>query len=173
MLFLERSQKRQYVPKTYENGETRRQLLARSVHLLLMHSSKWTEVQQKRADVLFRLYPDIKECYDRYLELVQIYNLKTDHRPTLMTKLASQTILNYFDNRSTNASAESFNAKVKASGLRRSLPDARHRSRQIRRPAAQRKLRSSAQRLLSLLCASNAQKTIRAKHRARSKIVTI
>ena len=85
---LERSQKRQYVPKTYENGETRRQVLARSKHLLLMHSSKWTEVQQKRADVLFRLYPDIKECYDRYLELVQIYNLKTDHRPTLMTKLA-------------------------------------------------------------------------------------
>ena len=71
-------------------------------------------MQQKRADVLFRLYPDIKECYGRYLELVQIYNLKTDHRPTLMTKLASQTILNYFDNRSTNASAESFNAKVKA-----------------------------------------------------------
>ena len=85
---LERSQKRQYVPKTYENGETRRQVLARSKHLLLMHSSKWTEVQQKRADVLFRLYPDIKECYDRYLELVQIYNLKTDRRPTLMTKLA-------------------------------------------------------------------------------------
>ena len=27
---LEKSQKRQYVPKTYENGETRRQLLARS-----------------------------------------------------------------------------------------------------------------------------------------------
>ena len=31
---LERSQKRQYVPKTYENGETRRQILARSKHLL-------------------------------------------------------------------------------------------------------------------------------------------
>ena len=45
-------------------------------------------MQRKRADVLFRLYPDIKECYDRYLELVQIYNLKIDHRPTLMTKLA-------------------------------------------------------------------------------------
>ena len=95
-------------------------------------------MQHKRTDVLFRLYPDIKECYDRYLELVQIYNLKIDHRPTLMTKLAKwydrvykmklkcfntvlqtfmnnyQTILNYFDNRSTNASAESFNAKVKA-----------------------------------------------------------
>ena len=135
---LERSQKRQYTPKTYENGETRRQLLARSKHLLLMHCSKWSEVQQKRAEVLFSLYPDIKECYDRYLELVQIYNLRINDRPTLMTKLARwydrvykmklkcfntvlqtfmnnyQTILNYFDNRSTNASAESFNAKVKA-----------------------------------------------------------
>ena len=34
---LEISQKRQYVPKTYENGETRRQLIAMSKHLLLMH----------------------------------------------------------------------------------------------------------------------------------------
>ena len=101
-------------------------------------SGKRTEVQIKRAEVLFRLYPDIMECYDRYLELIDIYNLKTDHRPTLMTKLARlydrvwqmglkcfntvlqmfmnnyPTILNFFDNRSTNASAESFNAKVKA-----------------------------------------------------------
>ncbi|MEL1244271.1 hypothetical protein AAEO56_08380 [Flavobacterium sp. DGU11] len=28
-----------------------------------------------------------------------------------------QTILNYFDNKSTSASAESFNAKIKASGV--------------------------------------------------------
>ena len=135
---LGRSQKRQYIPKTYENGETRKQLLARSKHLLLMHCSKWSNVQQKRAEVLFNLYPDIKECYDKYLELVDIYNLKTNNRPTLMMKLARwydrvekmklkcfntvlqtfmnnyQTILNYFDNRSTNASAESFNANVKA-----------------------------------------------------------
>ena len=135
---LDKIQKRQYIPKTYENGETKRQILARSKHLLLMHSSKWSLVQQARADVLFRLYPDIKECYDRYLELVQIYNQRTNDRPKLMTELAKwydrvakmnlkgfntvlqtfsnnyQTILNYFDNRSTNASAESFNAKVKA-----------------------------------------------------------
>lgn len=135
---LDRSRKQQYIPKTYENGETRKQLLARSKYLLLMHCSKWSKVQQRRAEVLFNLYPDIKECYDRYLELVDIYNIKTDNRPTLMTKLARwydrvekmklkcfntvlqtfmnnyQTILNYFDNRSTNASAESFNAKVKA-----------------------------------------------------------
>lgn len=135
---LDKIQKKQYIPKTYENGETKRQILARSKHLLLIHSSKWSLVQQARADVLFRLYPDIKECYDRYLELVQVYNQRTNDRPKLMTDLAKwydrvakmnlkgfntvlqtfsnnyQTILNYFDNRATNASAESFNAKVKA-----------------------------------------------------------
>jgi transposase len=87
--------------------------------------------------VLFRHYPDIKTAYDRYLELVQIYNTLDASRPLLLTRLARwyervrkmqmksfntvletfmnnyDTILNYFDNRSTNASAESFNAKVK------------------------------------------------------------
>ena len=57
-----------------------------------------------------------------------------------------------------SASRQCLNAKVKALGLRRSLPDGWHRSRQIRRTTAQSKLRSSAQRLLRLLCASNAQK---------------
>lgn len=32
----------------------------------------------------------------------------------LKFRIGLETILNYFDNRSTNASAESFNAKVKA-----------------------------------------------------------
>ena len=36
-------------------------------------------MQHKRADVLFRLYPDIKECYDRYLELVQIFGMSDRH----------------------------------------------------------------------------------------------
>lgn len=120
------------------NGETRRQLLARSKRLLVIHPAKWTDTQKARADVLFRHYPDLKTAYDRYLELVDIYNTRDKPRPVLMTRLARWyervrqmhlksfntvletftnnyvTILNYFDNRSTNASAESFNAKVKA-----------------------------------------------------------
>lgn len=120
------------------NGETRRQLLARSKRLLVIHPAKWTDSQKARADVLFRHYPDLKTAYDRYLELVDIYNTRDKPRPVLMTRLARWyervrrmhmksfntvletftnnyvSILNYFDNRSTNASAESFNAKVKA-----------------------------------------------------------
>ena len=143
-----RKNRTKYVPYEFENGDTRRQLLFRSRRLLLIHQSKWTEAQKARASILFRLYPDIKEAYDRYLELVSIYNTriapdlppdrKEYERARILTKLARWydridkmkskcfhivldtfkenylTIMNYFDNRSTNASAESFNAKVKA-----------------------------------------------------------
>lgn len=143
-----RKNKTKYVPYEFENGDTRRQLLFRSRSLLLIHQCKWTDSQKKRASILFRLYPDIKEAYDRYLELVSIYNTriapdlspdrKEYERARILTKLARWydridkmkskcfhivldtfkenylTIMNYFDNRSTNASAESFNAKVKA-----------------------------------------------------------
>lgn len=143
-----RKNRTKYVPYEFENGDTRRQLLFRSRRLLLIHQSKWTEAQKARASILFRLYPDIKEAYDRYLELVSIYNtriapdlppdMKEYERALILTKLARWydridkmkskcfhivldtfkenylTIMNYFDNRSTNASAESFNAKVKA-----------------------------------------------------------
>lgn len=143
-----RRNRTRYVPYVFENGDTRRQLLFRSRRLLLIHQSRWTEAQKTRASILFRLYPDIREAYDRYLELVSIYNTRIDpglspgrkefERARLMTRLARWynnidrmksrcfhivldtfkdnylTILNYFDNRSTNASAESFNAKVKA-----------------------------------------------------------
>lgn len=143
-----RKNRTKYVPYEFENGDTRRQLLFRSRRLLLIHQSKWTDCQKARAAILFRLYPDIKEAYDRYLELVSIYNTriapdlppdkKEYERALVLTKLARWydridkmkskcfhividtfkenylTIMNYFDNRSTNASAESFNAKVKA-----------------------------------------------------------
>ena len=143
-----RRNRTKYVPYEFENGDTRRQLLFRSRRLLLIHQSRWTEAQKARASILFRLYPDIKEAYDRYLDLVSIYNTriapdlppdrKEYERARILTRLARWydridkmksrcfhivlntfkenylTIMNYFDNRSTNASAESFNAKVKA-----------------------------------------------------------
>lgn len=128
---------RKYMPMTFENGDTRRQLLARSRHIVMKHLSKWTDSQKFRAEILFREYPLLEEVYEISMELTQIYNQKIT--PSLaMTKLAKwyekveklnlkffrsviqtmqnnyQTIVNYFENRSTNASAESFNAKVKA-----------------------------------------------------------
>ena len=134
---LAKEVKKKFIPHTFSNGDTRRQLLARSRYIVMKHKSKWTDNQRQRAEILFEQYPDIKEAYDISLELTNIYNQKIT-KGIAMTKLAQwynkveklnlkffksvletmknnySTIINYFERRSTNASAESFNAKVKA-----------------------------------------------------------
>lgn len=128
---------RKFVPNTFYNGDTRRQLLARSRMILMKHYSKWTENQRSRAKILFEQYPKIEQAYNISMELTQIYNKHTIKEVALLNmakwynkveKLDIKffksvvetmennhgTIVNYFDNRATNASAESFNAKVKA-----------------------------------------------------------
>ena len=54
---------RRYIPHTFSNGDTRRQLLARSRHIVLKNNSKWTTSQKQRAEILFEQYPDILEAY--------------------------------------------------------------------------------------------------------------
>jgi transposase len=131
-----REKRTRYKPKTFENGETARELLARSRYLLFKNENKWTERQTERAQILFEKYPDIKQVYELSQKLSWIYE-KTYNKTIALSRLArwheavrqtnykslntiSKTIeinytdiLNYFDNRSTNASAESFNAKIK------------------------------------------------------------
>ena len=126
-----------YVPFRYADGDTRKQLLARSKYILSKHASKWTRTQQWRADIIFEFYPELKKAYDLAMDLTDIFNQKVD-KDTARLNLARwynkveemdggqfrtvtetfrnhyDTILNYFINRSTNAGAESFNAKVKA-----------------------------------------------------------
>ncbi|MDM1389443.1 transposase, partial [Myroides marinus] len=127
----------QFIPIEFDNGDTAKQLLIRSRYLLTRDSSKWTTNQKQRADILFQQYPVLKQAYSLSQQLRTIYNLTTV-KEVGYTKLARwyndvqntglkqfstvintiqinyKTILNYFDNRSTNASAESFNAKIKA-----------------------------------------------------------
>ena len=119
------------------NGDTLKQMLARSRYLLYKSEHKWTVDQQERAAILFKRYPDIERAYGLSQELSRIFNT-AKNKLYAFTKLArwadkvdqagfksfntvSRTInihhkkiLNYFDNKSTNASAESFNAKIKA-----------------------------------------------------------
>ena len=119
------------------NGDTLKQLLARSRYLLFKHHSKWTLRQKERAELLFNLYPDIQKAYKLSNRLFSIYQ-NTTNKGIAFTKLAQwyneieasgfksfnivmktiqqhyESILNYFDNRSTNASAESFNSKIKS-----------------------------------------------------------
>ena len=120
-----------------ENGDTLRQLLARSRYLLFKSPDKWTKSQKIRAELLFKQFEDIKHVYYYSLELGKIFSTNYD-KDVARAKLALwynkieeygydtfttvansienhyERILNFFVNRSTNAAAEAFNAKIKA-----------------------------------------------------------
>lgn len=126
-----------YTPATYANGDTARQLLARSRYLLFKSPDRWTESQKERAEILFRQYPDIKQAYSITHSLRMIFSKNTvkdaarlslarwydkvDRSRFKSFNVIAATlyehydeVLNFFVNRSTNAFAESFNAKIKA-----------------------------------------------------------
>ncbi len=46
-----------YQPEVLPNGDTLKQLLARSRYLLFKHPIKWTALQKDRAELLFERYP--------------------------------------------------------------------------------------------------------------------
>lgn len=136
-LIAEENSRHKSVPAvTYSNGETMRQILARSKHTLMVSQNKWTDIQRHRANILFRHYPILKAAYHLAMELRRIFNLKisptkamgelnnwyekvsalanNNFRSVIKTfKTHAPTILNYFRRRATNASAEAFNSKVK------------------------------------------------------------
>jgi transposase len=127
----------EYAAEILPNGDTLKQLLARSRYALYKKTSAWTENQKERAQLVFERFPDLKKAYDLAQELSNIFT-NTTEKIYGLTRLAKwhekvrqsgfksfntvarsienhyKTIVNYFDNRSTNASAESFNAKIKA-----------------------------------------------------------
>lgn len=127
----------EWSPERMGNGETKPQVMARSRHIILMHKSKWNAQQQARAGILFRMFPNLEKAYNLYLNLVDIFNKKTvpgiarlnlarwyndvegfgydGFNKVIETfENHNETIINYFEDRLTNASAESFNAKIKA-----------------------------------------------------------
>lgn len=54
---------KEYSPFTYANGDTRKQLLAKSRYLLFKSSEKMGGQSEAEVAILFQLYPDIKEAY--------------------------------------------------------------------------------------------------------------
>lgn len=128
---------KKYIAPTFENGDSKKQLLARSRYLLFKTESKWTSSQRKRSEILFREYPDIKQAYNLSMMFRNIYEnskskidaseklkeweekVKQKNFASFITAAESinshkQTILNFFQNRTTNALAENFNSKIKA-----------------------------------------------------------
>ena len=126
-----------YSPVVLANGDTHRQLLARSRYLLFKSADKWTESQRRRAVVLFETYPDLKEAYSltHSLRLIFSKNTVKDAARLSLARWYDKVekagfksfnaisgtlyehydeVLNFFVNRETNAFAESFNAKIKS-----------------------------------------------------------
>ncbi|QEC80516.1 transposase [Mucilaginibacter ginsenosidivorax] len=129
--------KQSHQPEVFSNGDTLKQLLARSRYLLFKHQAKWTASQKERADLLFPRYPLLLKAYNLSIRLGQIFTICKDKQQAFKrlaiwyndieeagidafktvarsVQTHYESILNFFDNRSTNASAESFNAKIKA-----------------------------------------------------------
>lgn len=125
-----------YVPFRYPNGDTRKELLIRSRYLLFKSADKWTDRQKQRAAILFEEYPDIRKAYGLCHSLRMIFSKNTikDAARLSMARWYNKAeeagfhsfsviaatfhehydeILNFYNNRSSNAMAESFNAKIK------------------------------------------------------------
>ncbi len=125
-----------YVPFRFPNGDTRPELLIRSRYLLFKSADKWTEKQKERARILFEEYPDIRVAYGLSHSLRMIFSKNTikDAARLSMARWYNKVeeagmkqfnviaatfyehydeILNFYNNRSSNAAAESFNAKIK------------------------------------------------------------
>jgi transposase len=125
-------------PHRYENGDTVKELLARGRYVLYKASGRWTDSQKERASILFREFPQLQDAYELTMHFRGIYEhaeSADDARqrlqrwyesvrerlelfpnfatPMQTIQLHEDTIVNYFHDRRTNASAESFNAKIK------------------------------------------------------------
>ena len=127
---------KEYVPCRFPNGDTRKELLMRSRYLLFKSADKWTDRQKQRAAILFEEYPDIQTAYGlchslrmtfakntikdaARLSMARWYNKVEEAGFHSFNVIAAtfyehyDEILNFYNNRSSNALAESFNAKIK------------------------------------------------------------
>lgn len=124
-----------YEPQELSNGDTPKQLLARSRYILAKKTTEWTENQQQRASLLFERHPELKKAYEHTLHFRNIYEqkdlaaakrlfnewiakthtaeMKTFYTVANTVRNNLENILNFFINRNTNANAESFNSKIK------------------------------------------------------------
>ena len=69
-----RAYRKTYHAPVFENSDSRKQLLARSIYLLYKKESLWTESRRVRAGILFRKYPEIKKAYYLSMRLGLIYH---------------------------------------------------------------------------------------------------
>ena len=122
---LAKESRNKFIPEVLGNGDTLKQLLARSRYLLFKTKTKWTASQIYRAEILFNRYPELERAYELSMQLGHIYQTSKS-KSIGFTRLAQWynkveqsgfksfnviarsiqehylTILNFFDNRSSH-----------------------------------------------------------------------
>lgn len=128
---------RAFRPFRYSNGDTKVELLTRVRYLLMVSPEKWTPSQRERWHLIKEHHPQIADAYNLAHSLRVCYNADSSDMGKVIEsmydwydkamaspfegfKAVAETIdehmweiLHYFQSRSTNAFAESFNAVVK------------------------------------------------------------
>jgi transposase len=120
------------------NGESRVEMLTRSRYVLFKRPQAWTASQQKRANLLFETFPQLREAYDLTLQirlwldkenlgkyqwqieqqLIHWYDCAEQAKLPEVENLIriiggnEEKIMNYFKTGKTNAKAEAMNSKI-------------------------------------------------------------
>jgi len=135
MLSLAKKEGLQYSQRLLSNGDSFKQLLARSRYILAKNSRHGLKIKKERSVLLFREFPVLKKAYNHVMCFRNIYENQSKEKARQQfedwiikseslginefnssansIKYHLDNILNFFNNRNTNANAESFNAKIK------------------------------------------------------------
>ncbi|AIG39980.1 hypothetical protein IA05_10835 [Flavobacterium psychrophilum] len=65
---IAKEQNLKYIPLTFDNDDSPKQLLAKSRYIMAKKPNQWTENQKIRAELLFRNYPLLHQAYKHTLE---------------------------------------------------------------------------------------------------------
>jgi transposase len=134
-----RKERREYEKQTkLINGESRIEILTRSRYVLFKRIENWTASQQKRANLLFEIFPLLRQAYDltqqirQWLDkenvgkyewqieqqLIHWYHCAEQAKLPEIENLIriiggnEEKIINYFKTGKTNAKAEAMNSKI-------------------------------------------------------------
>lgn len=95
-----------YKPPKLSNGETAPELLSRSKYICVIDKDKWNFYQKKRAEILFKEYPELKNAYYKILEFRQWYKPKPKEYEPFTNE---RTLGNWLDEMETETSNELLN----------------------------------------------------------------
>ena len=129
--------KKKFRPTMLSNGDTLVELLTRGKYVLAKSGEKWGKHQKERAHLIFELYPKLREAYSlictiramfrnkkltreaargwlhNWYEKVNACTIREIKSARDCIKAKEEEVLNYFNERHSNASAESLNSKIK------------------------------------------------------------